>query len=276
MLCPPVPTDDSRRSTVAAGWTATRIAAAVLVLGIALLNILRFIGMPHPHYDPLTLLGETALIVIDIALVMSAYLPRTANKRQGVPSMSIVKTVDVADATGEVAKLYEEDLQEIGYVPSHTKMMAMNPAAVRAFEGLMRTIAFPLGKRSYELVTLAAARAIGSQSCLLAHGKKSLGLFPEADLIRIAEDYRDAGLTDAEVAMMDYAAKLSMDSSTMTDADSQRLRDVGFSDADIVNITLAAAARNYYSRALHALAVEVDVPADLSARLTRALVGNLT
>ncbi|WP_243062944.1 carboxymuconolactone decarboxylase family protein [Humibacter sp. RRB41] len=189
--------------------------------------------------------------------------------------MSIVKTVREEDATGEVAKIYGEDIEEIGYVPSHTRVMALNPQAVRAFEGLVRTIALPLGKRNYELVTLAAARGLRSQHCLLAHGRKSLAIFAEPDLIRIAEDYHDAGLTEAEVTMMEYAEKVSTASSAMTDADSRRLRDVGFSDADIVNITLAAAVRNYYSRAIQALAVDVDVPAELSPGLKDALVGSL-
>ena len=190
--------------------------------------------------------------------------------------MSILNTVSEADATGEIAAIYAEDIEDIGYVPSHTRVMAMNPEAVRAWEGLMRTIALPLGKRNYELVTLAAARGLRSQHCLLAHGKKSLGLFAEPELIRIAEDYHDAGLSEAEVAMMDFAEKLSTASSTMTDSDSQRLRDVGFSDIDIVNITLAAAARNYYSRAIQALAVEVDVPAELSSELKWALLGGIS
>jgi alkylhydroperoxidase family enzyme len=70
---------------------------------------------------------------------------------------------------------------------------------------------------------------------------------------------------------MDFAAKLSCDSASMTDADSQRLRDVGFTDREIVDIALAASLRNYFSRALHALAVDVDVPPGLTPRLTAAL-----
>ncbi len=38
----------------------------------------------------------------------------------------------------------------------------------------MKAVVADLGFRRYELVTLAAARAIGSESCLLAHGRKSL------------------------------------------------------------------------------------------------------
>ena len=190
-------------------------------------------------------------------------------------SMSIIETVSEMDATGLVAALYAEDLSDLGYVPSHTKVMALNPEAVRAFENLIRAITGPMDKRRYELVTLAAARGTRSEHCLLAHGLKSLRYIDEETLTRVARDYRDAGLTDAEVEMMEFAEKVSTDSDTLTDADSLRLREHGFTDREIVDIALAAAARNYYSRAVQALAVEVDVPPSLPESLRRALVEGL-
>src|SRR4051794_38965374 len=88
--------------------------------------------------------------------------------------MSILTTTTEAEATGLVAELYDDDLQDLGYVPSHTKVMAMNPEAVKAFEQLIRAVAGPMNKRRYELITLAAAEAIGSQACRVAHSRKSL------------------------------------------------------------------------------------------------------
>ena len=88
----------------------------------------------------------------------------------------------------------------------------------------------------------------------------------------IARDFHDAGLTPAEVAMMDFAVKISTDAAAMTDADAQVLRDHGFTDREIVDITLAAAVRNYYSRALHALGVEDPVPESMPAELCAALL----
>ena len=190
-------------------------------------------------------------------------------------SMSIIETVSEVDVTGLAAELYAEDVHDLGYVPSHTKVMALNPEAVRAFENLIRAIAGPMDKRRYELVTIAAARGTRSEHCLLAHGLKSLKYMPEEELTRIARNYRDADLTEAEVEMMEFAEKVSTDSDTMTDADSLRLREVGFSDREIVDIALAAAARNFYSRAVQALAVDVDVPPALPEGLRRALVENL-
>lgn len=68
---------------------------------------------------------------------------------------------------------------------------------------------------------------------------------------------------------------LHPESASMTDADALALRAEGFTDPEIVEIALAAAARNYLSRALQALGADVDVPPGLSATLTSALLDPL-
>ena len=188
----------------------------------------------------------------------------------------IVSTPELDSATGHVADMYRGDLEGDGFVFAHTRAMAVNPEAHEAFEALIRAIVPSIGLRTYELATLAAARAIGSEHCLLAHGRKSLraGLFDEAQLERVARDYTSAGLDEADVAVMAYAEKLSTDADAMTDDDSRRLRDVGFTDRQIVDITLAAAVRNYFSRALQALAVPVDDVPGLSPALVAALLSS--
>lgn len=185
----------------------------------------------------------------------------------------IITPIPEDEATGVVAEFYADDRRALGYVAPYTLAMALNPEALVAFEELTRAIASGMGMRRYELVTLAAARACRSQHCRLAHGRKSLGYLDPDELLAVARDHHDAGLSDAEVAMMDFAVKVSTDSSAITDADSQRLRDLGFSDREIVDIALAAAVRNYYGRALHALAVPVDGRArELDPELTAALL----
>ncbi|MDY0911118.1 carboxymuconolactone decarboxylase family protein [Microbacterium sp. CFBP9034] len=186
----------------------------------------------------------------------------------------IVQTPPLDRATGHVADMYDGDLRRDGLVYAHTRAMAINPEAHQAFEALVAAIVPSIGVRTYELATLAAARAVGSPHCLLAHGRKTLraGLMTEEELERVARDYTDAGLDDADVAVMAYAEKLSTAPASMTDADSERLRAVGFSDRQIVDITLAAAMRNHFSRALQALAVPVDEVPGLTPALVDALL----
>jgi uncharacterized peroxidase-related enzyme len=196
--------------------------------------------------------------------------------------MSIIQTTPEAEATGLVAEQYEHDRRALGYVPSHTRMMSMNPEAAAAWDALVRAIVSSMDLRRYELITLAAARGTRSQHCRLAHGNRTLalGLFDEDELMGIAtssaaSELSEAGLSEAEIAMMTFAEKVSTDAASMTDADSLVLRSHGFSDREIVDIALAAAVRNYYGKALQALAVEVDVPPTLSEPLREALTRGL-
>jgi len=187
--------------------------------------------------------------------------------------MSIIRTVSEDEATGDVAAIYESDRATFGYVTEHGKVMALNPEAEHAFETLVLAIKPGIGARNYRLITLAAAGALKSQPCRIAHGTFARDQFDDAQVEAIARDFHDAGLTPAEVAMMDFAVKLSTDAAAMTDADAQSLRDHGFTDRQIVDITLAAAARNYYSRALNALGVTDPVPPGMPEALREALVG---
>jgi uncharacterized peroxidase-related enzyme len=189
--------------------------------------------------------------------------------------MTIIRAVPEDEVSERIARYYAEDRAAVGHVPAYTRTMAVNPDAYAAFRALTASTFESLGFRGFELVTLAAALGTGSRHCRLAHGLKSLKVFDEAQLERIAADYADAGLTDAEVAMMRFAEQVARDAASMTDADSRRLRDAGFSDRQIVDITVAAAARVYFGRALQALHVEVDVPSALSEPLRTALLDGL-
>lgn len=187
----------------------------------------------------------------------------------------IIHTADPATTSDPaVVEIYRSDVDEDGFVFSHTRAMAVNPEALAAFEALIHAIVPSIGVRTYELATLAAARAVGSPHCLLAHGRKALraGALTEDQLETVARRGDHPELSNADRAVMTYARRLSVDPTTMTDADTQALRDEGFDDRQIVDITLAAAARNYFSRALRALAVPVETElAGLSPRLRGAL-----
>lgn len=190
----------------------------------------------------------------------------------------IIDTPDPDSADARVAHMYRGDIDEFGMVLAHTRAMAVNPDAHAAFEALIRAIVPSIGKRVYELATLAAAAAVGSSHCLLAHGYKTVtgGVLDAAQLERVARDFEHAGLSDADVAVMRYATRLTTDAPGMTDEDTEALRAVGFTDRQILDVTLAAAGRNMFSRALLALNVPTEQVPGLSPRLADALLSPLT
>lgn len=185
----------------------------------------------------------------------------------------IITPPDAASVDGHAAEMYADDINADGFVFAHTQAMAINPEAYAAFEDLIRAVVPSIGVRVYEAATLGAARAIGSTHCLLAHGRRALaaGILDEAGLAAFAAR-DDSGFREPERAVVRYAERLSAVPREMDDSDSQILRDHGYSDRQIVDITLAASARNYFSRALQALAVPVDAVPGLPHGVAAALI----
>ena len=76
--------------------------------------------------------------------------------------------------------------------------------------------------------------------------------------VEIALDHRTAGLDEVDVAVMDLAERVVDDATSIGDADLQRLRDLGLSETEIMDVVLAAAARCFFSKTLDALGVRPD------------------
>jgi uncharacterized peroxidase-related enzyme len=75
-------------------------------------------------------------------------------------------------------------------------------------------------------------------------------------LVRALEtDYTHAPITAADRAMLDYAVKLSKDATQVSRADHERLRQNGFDDRAVLQITLIASWFNYINRVADALGV---------------------
>jgi uncharacterized peroxidase-related enzyme len=168
-----------------------------------------------------------------------------------------LETVAPDAASGEVREMYDADIAALGYVTTDSVLFSLRPAVHAAWRPLVRSIRQTMRLRHYELVTLAAARALGCRACVSAHGALLLrnNVVDRAQLEAIVRDFRDAGLDPLEVAMMDLAQKVAIDAHRVTRSDVETLRTLGLADAEILDVVLAAAARSFYSKTLEALGV---------------------
>ena len=110
---------------------------------------------------------------------------------------------------------------------------------------------------------------------MLAHGAvlRKNG-FTAEQLEMIARDFRHAGLSEKEVLMMEYAQKVVGQAASTTQADFDNLRRVGWTDEEILCITLTAAARSFASKVLDALGADADgVYRQLDEETHHALIG---
>jgi uncharacterized peroxidase-related enzyme len=158
-----------------------------------------------------------------------------------------------------VAEVYDLERRSRGYVPNFARAFSLRPATYAAWRDLNLTIGEGMDRRRYDLVSVAAARRLRSSYCTLAHGAMLADQFLPADRVQdLVADHRSAGLDSADVAVMDLAEKVAGDATAITEADVDRLRGLGLSDTEILDVVAAAAVRCFFAKALDALGAEPD------------------
>jgi len=180
--------------------------------------------------------------------------------------MAYISAVPEESATGAVAEIYELDRQAAGYVPNYTKTFSRRPEVYKAWKALNGAVKQSMDLRRYELATVAAAAALRSSYCSLAHGRVLAAQFlPAADVASLAaasaaaELPADGSLEPVDRAVVAFAQKVALRADRITAADVDVLRSHGLSDADILDVVLAASVRSFFSKTLEATGTEPDV-----------------
>jgi uncharacterized peroxidase-related enzyme len=187
--------------------------------------------------------------------------------------MTFIEPIQDDQAPDAVRAFFESDQGRLGYVANYTRVFAHRPEVYAAWLQLNGAIKRAMDLRRYELATLAAARRLRSSYCALAHGKVLAQQYLDPETVRaVAVDHTSSGLEAVDVAVMDLAEKVAGDATSVTEEDIERLRGLGLSDADILDVVLAATARCFFSKTLEALDVRADpVFKDLEPGLQEAL-----
>lgn len=143
---------------------------------------------------------------------------------------------------------------------------------IRTYKSII-SIRKNLRLRRYELVTFAAAMALKCRYCLLAHGTILIKNGISIEQLRmILTNFKEAGLEEEEVAMMEFSQKIIRNSNEITQEDIDILRSMNLEDIEILDITLTATMRSFASKTFDALgAVPDDVYKELELQLNELL-----
>ena len=172
-----------------------------------------------------------------------------------------VRTPSPKEADGAVKAMYDAAEASEGYLPNQVRLFSLNPAARAAWRQLVEAINAGMDHRRYELVTLAAAATVRCRYCVSAHAAVVMesDYFDRAQVEEIARDFRSADSLDArDKEVMVFAEKVALDANRVAPEDVDHLRAHGLSDKEIFDVTLAAAARVFYSKVLQAMDAEPD------------------
>lgn len=156
--------------------------------------------------------------------------------------MSRINTPALDSASGATAEVYAQIRKAAGSVPNtYAAIGALNPAALKAMLQADAVLAGgTLGKQDLETIKLAASAAAGCDYCEAAHSLlgKLAGLKPEA-----LKQIRQGAATgdNKRGVLVQFVRKLVKGSGTVSEADFAAIRNVGYTEAQLVDISLAIA-----------------------------------
>ena len=167
-----------------------------------------------------------------------------------------LNTIGDGEATGRVAEIFAAQKAQLGFVMSATRSFTARPDLLPIYTEFSDKVraGFSLGLREWRLITLIAAKHIPSTYCSHVYGKQLIGdLGSKEQVLAVQRDFRNAGLSARDVAMLEFAEQIARDASAIGQADIDRLRAAGFEDRQICDIALCAAFRCFVSRFFDAM-----------------------
>ncbi len=152
---------------------------------------------------------------------------------------------------------FQKCRDKLGFVPNVLRAWLLRPEKLRTFIKMYDQLMLApsgLSKLGREMIAVAVSSANRCYYCLVAHGAAVRTLSGDPQLGEMmAFNYRVAPLDDRQRAMLDYAVLLTEAPHEVTPDDRQSLRDLGFSDEDIFDVTEIAAFFNFTNRVAHGI-----------------------
>jgi uncharacterized peroxidase-related enzyme len=167
-----------------------------------------------------------------------------------------LKTIAEADATGRIAEIYAQEMAKFGFVMAATACWTARPDLLPTFEDFFDKVkaGFTLSQRDWRLITFIAAKHVPSTYCAHVYGRQLRADLGSADaVLAVLRDYRAAGLSDRDVAMLAFAETVATNASSITPEHIDGLRSAGFTDPQICDIALCASLRCFMSRFFDAM-----------------------
>lgn len=169
--------------------------------------------------------------------------------------MAFIKPIPAADAKADVKKMYQTQQSAFGYVPGYAKVFCYRPEVMALWADLQRGIRKHQDAKRFELVTLAAATALRSTNCAMAHSMKLKKYLSNKELgwLLAGDGFKKGIITEAEAAAMELARKVATDASAVEQADIDELIHLGLTEAEVFDVVATAAARAFFTKIVDGL-----------------------
>jgi AhpD family alkylhydroperoxidase len=176
--------------------------------------------------------------------------------------MALLKLAEPNEATGRVAEIYESMINTMGFIPNAFKVFS--PSA-HVLDKQFGNLGYFMRHKTLGGKLLAFIRLLVSEQehCAYCVGMNSgillqYGVLPEA-IGEIRKDPSKAPLEEKELALLIFVLKVVNDSNSTMQADVDLLRDLGWTDADILEATYHGTTQVGVDRLFNAFKIEQEM-----------------
>lgn len=175
--------------------------------------------------------------------------------------MSRIPTPASIEAAPEASKALLEAVHALlGTVPNLFRITANSPKTLEGYLGLNSAIsAGSLSAQTRERIALAVAEVNGCNYCLAAHHYLGSNL-AKLSAGEIEAARRGTSEDEKAAAAVDFAVKVTNNRGKVSDDEVQKIRDAGYSDAEVVEIVGNVALNTLTNYINEVLKTEIDFP----------------
>ena len=174
--------------------------------------------------------------------------------------MPHIKTVEPNEAPGELKDIYLKVVGERGKLSNILKIHSLLPKTMIAHLDFYMSIMFDkegIRRADAELIAIVVSAVNKCDYCVNHHAEALKFYWKDEEKVRqAAEDFRKLDLTEKQNAMLEFAEKLTLYPGKMKEDDVKGLRENGFSDEEILSITLITNYFNFVNRVANGLGVD--------------------
>ena len=164
------------------------------------------------------------------------------------------------DGEDQVKNYLEIVQQKLGFIPNVLAAFAKFPKQFEGFTKLYNALMLGdsgLTKLEREMIAVTVSSENHCFYCLVAHGSAVRELSKDPQLgERIAANFRSAELPKKQMELLNFTKKLTRDPSEIVENDRKKLRDVGYTDRDIWDISAIVGFFNMTNRLASATEME--------------------
>lgn len=166
--------------------------------------------------------------------------------------MSWIEEIEEENSQGELKRIYQKINSKRGKLSNIMKVQSLMPSAMESHLELYLSMMFEdrhISREDCEIIGVVVSAINGCDYCVNHHAEALSSLWgDEKEVEQLINQLDDLDISPKKDQMIKHVKKLTKRPEKMLKEDVEALRQVGFSDGDILNINMVASYFNFINR----------------------------